>query len=187
MGYGDWIFLGILLIVAALGALLGFGKTLKFITGGIVGIIISFLLCYCFGGVIMQLPFVSGMLRDLAAHWSHIGWLTAMHLEIIIYYIALFIITMVLRIIIVLLLKGVVETKVLVMQIINRVLGAVLLSVLFFLLMFFVFQIIGWIGGGTERDFYNAVALNANAIVRPLYDWNPMNSIVIFIKGIFVR
>ena len=85
MGFGDWIFLAVLVGLVALGAMLGFGKVLKFITGGIVGILISFILCYCFGGLILELPFVHNMLADLAAHWAGVDWLNAIHLEIIIY------------------------------------------------------------------------------------------------------
>lgn len=182
MGYGDWIFLAVALGIAALGVLFGFGKILKFITGGIVGIFISFIICYCFGGVILQIPFVNEMLANLAAKWSHISFLTTIHLELIIYYVALFIITMILRIIIVRILKGIVETDVLVMRIINKVLGAALMVALGFLLMGLTFQIIDWIGGSTKIDFYNALAASANAIVRPLYDWNPMRSLGAFIK-----
>lgn len=184
MGFGDWIFLAVLLGVVVLGAMLGFGKILKFVTGGIVGIIISVFLCYCFGGVILEIPFVDQMLKDLASHWAHIGWLSAIHLEIIIYYVALFIITMVLRIIIVLILKSIVETDVIVMRVINKVLGAILMAVFGFLIMGLVFQIIGLIGGTTEANFYNSLATSANAIVRPLYDWNPMSSLVDLVRGI---
>ncbi len=181
MGFGDWIFLAVLVGLVALGAMLGFGKVLKFITGGIVGILISFILCYCFGGLILELPFVHNMLADLAAHWAGVDWLNAIHLEIIIYYIVLFLITFVLRIIIVRILKGIMETDVIVMRVLNKVFGAVLMVFLGFLLMGLIFQIIGWIGGSTEWGFYRALALNANAIVRPLYEWNPMKSLTQFV------
>lgn len=184
MGYGDWIFLAVLLIVAGLGAMLGFGKVLKFVTGGIIGVFISVLLCYCFGGMILDLPFVNQMLADLASHWSHIAILSAIHLEIIIYYIALFIITTIIRIIIVHIIKGLVETNMLLMRILNKLLGAVLLVGLMFILMGLVFQIIGWIGGTTEANFRATLAQNAGAIVRHLYDWNPMKSLTEFVSHI---
>lgn len=183
MGIGDWIFLAVLLVLVVLGALLGFGKVLKFVTGGIVGIIISIVLCYCFGGVILQLGFVSQMLTDLASHWADIDWLSAIHLEIIIYYVVLFILFTLIRIIIVRILKGVAETDVLVMRIINKLLGAVLMVAFGFLLMGLVFQIIAFIGGDTATNFSNTLATSANAIVRPLYDLNPMRSLMAFITN----
>lgn len=184
MGYGDWIFLAVLLGIAVLGSFLGFGKILKFVTGGIIGIIISIVLCYCFGGMILEIPFVDQILKDLASHWAHIEWLCTIHLEIIIYYIVLFIIITLLRIIIVRILKGIAETDVLVMRIINKVLGAALLVFIAFILMGLVFQIITFIGGETALNFYNALATNANAIVRPLFDWNPMLNLISFITEI---
>ncbi len=181
MGYGDWIFLAALLGVAALGAVLGFGKVLKFVTGGPVGVVISVILCYCFGGMILDLPFVSALLAKLASTWASVGWLNTIHLEIIIYYIVLFMLATLLRILLVRLLKGLVETDVLVMRIINKVLGAALFVVFGFLIMLSVFQVIEFIGGSVQSDFYFGLAQNANAIVRPIYDWNPMKGLTDFL------
>lgn len=185
MGYTDWIFIGVLLVVIIVGALLGFGKGLKFITGGPVGVIISIVLCYCFGGMILHIPFVQNMLVDLSAHWSHISILNTIHLEIIIYYIALFLIVTLLRIIIVRLLKNLVESDILIMRIFNKIGGALLFTALAFLVMFLVFQIIQWIGGGTAQQFERQLQMNG-CILNWLYLHNPMAGLVEMVKGIFV-
>ena len=63
----DFIFIGVAAVVAFLGWLIGFGKTLKFFTSGIFGILISVFVCYCLGGIIMNIGFVSDLLAKLAA------------------------------------------------------------------------------------------------------------------------
>ena len=176
----DWIFLGGLLICIALGALIGFGKSMKFITGGIAGIIISVLLCYMFGGLILGIPFVNQMLIKLADNWAHIGWLTKLHPEIIIYYIALFAISMILRIVIMKIFAHVMETDILLIKIINKVGGAVLVTTLAILLLLFVFQIIVWIGGNTVENFSSA--LTDSTIVKPIFENNPLAILVEMVK-----
>ena len=183
MGLGDWIFIAVFLGIAVLGAIMGLGRGLKILTGGIFGIIISVLICYCLGGIILEIPFISQLLKDLAAHWAHIDWLTKIHLEIIIYYIALFIITMLVRILLVWIIRHVVESDFIVLKILNKVGGALLLVAVGFMLMFLVFQIIGWIGGQTEISFYEKLVTNGNAILRPLYEHNPMNSLIQHVKN----
>ena len=42
----DWIAIAVVAAFILIGALVGFGKGLKFFTGGIFGIIISILVCY---------------------------------------------------------------------------------------------------------------------------------------------
>lgn len=175
MGYGDWIFLGALLLVMGLGAMLGFGKVMaSFVLNKIVRIIVAVFVCYTFGGVILGIPFVHQLLADLASHWSHIPILTKMHPEIIIYYIVLFVITLIAVFILARVLKGFSESKFLPIKILNKVGGAILLGALALVLLLFVFQIIGWIGGQSEEKFRTLLEISANAIVRPLYEHNPM-------------
>lgn len=179
MGYGDWIFLGVLLLVCGLGALLGFGKVLcMFVLNKIVRIIVAIFVCYTFGGMILGIPFVNQLLADLAANWAHIDFLTKIHPEIIIYYIALFIITMLAVWILSRILKGISEAKALPIKIINKVGGAILFAVFAFALMLLVFQIISWIGGQSAANFQNVLETNCPAILRPLYEHNPMLSLI---------
>ena len=45
----------VLILFALIGYFLGFGRSLKALTGGIVGIIIAVLVCFAFGGMLMNL------------------------------------------------------------------------------------------------------------------------------------
>lgn len=172
----DWIFIGGIIACIIVGSLFGFGHLLKFITGGIVGIFISVLICYAFGGLILDIPAINGALTDLASKWAHIKWLSAIHLEIIIYYVVLFVVSMLLRKIIVKILQHVMETDVLFLKIINKVCGAVLFTALALLIMLFVFQIINWIGGETYTNFL--LELSGSSIVKPMFVNNPLDAIV---------
>lgn len=179
MGYGDWIFLGVLLAVVLVGALLGFGKVFSvFVVNKYVRIAVAVFICYTYGGMILSIPFVSQLLIDLRSNWSHIAFLSALHLEIIIYYIVLFVLSVLLILIFSKIVKGVSETDVLPVKILNKVGGAILFGVLAFTLMFLAFQIIVWIGGNTAINFQNILAENAGKIVLPLYTHNPLLRLV---------
>ena len=69
------------IVLALLGLLFGFGKTLRFFTRGLFGVIISVFVCFTFGGMIAGIPAVSewiGMLdAKLGEAW---GFLQVIHL-----------------------------------------------------------------------------------------------------------
>ena len=176
MGLADWIFLGILAVIAVLGGFLGFGKVLDLVANKIAGWIISVVLCYCFGGMILDIPFVHTMMTDLAANWAHIDILVKMHLEIIIFYIVLFILTVLIRVLLVKIVRGVFEADNGLCKVLNKCLGVVAAVLVAFVLMFLVFQIILWIGGATAASFENSLA--GTSILLPLYHWNPMAGLI---------
>lgn len=188
MNYGDWIFLGVLLIMGGVGALVGFGKGLRLMTHGRLGIIFStiicIILCYLFGSMILDIPFVGQLLADLAAKWAHIGFFVKIRLEIIIFYVALFILMMIVFSLIILIVSRVAESDNTVIKVFNKIGGAIIFIAMAFLLTFFVFQIIHWIGNTTAANFEQTLLTNAKAIVLPLYKANPMNGLVDFIKGL---
>ena len=183
----DYIALAILVVFAAIGALVGFGKGLKFLTGGIFGIIISVVLCYIFGSMILGIPFVNDLLTKLAESIG--GWSIAVT---VIYYIVLFVIFTLLRILV----RKVAEADVLVMKIINRILGAVLLAAFGILLGLLALQIIYWVQvseaglGEIYTNWMMSESGEPSAIVGALYLKNPLsaladyfNQIVEMIKG----
>lgn len=184
MGYGDWIFLGVLLVMALLGVIVGFGKGLSFFAGKVTRVIVAVILCYFFGGVILKIPFVSTMLEELASKWAHIGFLAKIHLELIIYYIVLALIFMLLLFLTVKLIDRITDSDVPVINVVNRIGGALLFVAAAFVIILLVFQIIMWIGGNTAESFYNSLAANANCIVRPIYEHNPASGIVNFVKDL---
>lgn len=175
MGYGDWIFVGALLIVAILGAMFGFGKVFSlFVLNKLVRIIIAVFVCYTFGGMILSIPFVNQLLADIAVNWADINILTKIHFEIILYYIVLFTVTMIIIFILSRVIRSISESQFLPIKILNKACGAILLCALAFVLMLLVFHIISLIGGETAKSLLVSLQTDANAIVRPLYENNPM-------------
>lgn len=175
----DWIALGIIVVFAAIGALIGFGRGLKFLTGGIFGIIISVVLCYIFGSMILGVPFVNDLLTKLAESIG--GWSIVVT---VIYYVVLFILFTLIRILIVKIIRKVAEADVLIMKIINRVFGAILMAAFGVLLGMLALQIIYWVQTNPDSlgDIYvnwmmNAETSDPSAIVGALYVNNPLSAL----------
>ncbi len=175
----DWIALGIIVVFAAIGALIGFGRGLKFLTGGIFGIIISVVLCYIFGSMILGVPFVNDLLTKLAESIG--GWSIVVT---VIYYVVLFILFTLIRILIVKIIRKVAEADVLIMKIINRVFGAILMAAFGVLLGMLALQIIYWVQTNPDSlgDIYvnwmmNAETGDPSAIVGALYVNNPLSAL----------
>lgn len=186
MTNADWIALALIAGFALIGAVAGFGKGLKLFTGGIFGIVISAFICYCVGGFILELQFVKDLLTKLAGYWTDkdnffLDFLTKIHLEIIIYYIVLFLVVQIVRKLLVMVLKNAVEIKFLPMQILNKVLGVALFVGMMVLLTLVVFQIIYWVGGSTADSV--RAAFDGSALkLGELFENNPLNSIVEQVK-----
>ncbi len=175
----DWIALGIIVVFAAIGALIGFGRGLKFLTGGIFGIIISVVLCYIFGSMILGVPFVNDLLTKLAESIG--GWSIVVT---VIYYVVLFILFTLIRILIVKIIRKVAEADVLIMKIINKVFGAILMAAFGVLLGMLALQIIYWVQTNPDslEDIYvnwmmNAETSDPSAIVGALYVNNPLSAL----------
>ncbi len=175
----DWIALGIIVVFAAIGALIGFGRGLKFLTGGIFGIIISVVLCYIFGSMILGVPFVNDLLTKLAESIG--GWSIVVT---VIYYVVLFILFTLIRILIVKIIRKVAEADVLIMKIINKVFGAILMAAFGVLLGMLALQIIYWVQANPDSlvDIYvnwmmNAETGDLSAIVGALYVNNPLSAL----------
>ncbi len=175
----DWIALGIIVVFAAIGALIGFGRGLKFLTGGIFGIIISVVLCYIFGSMILGVPFVNDLLTKLAESIG--GWSIVVT---VIYCVVLFILFTLIRILIVKIIRKVAEADVLIMKIINKVFGAILMAAFGVLLGMLALQIIYWVQANPDSlvDIYvnwmmNAETGDPSAIVGALYVNNPLSAL----------
>lgn len=173
MSTPDLVFLGIMLVSLLLGAILGFGKVFGMVVlNKFTRVALAIFVCYSFGGMILGIPFVNQLLVDLSAYWADVNILNTIHLEIIIYYVALFLLTMLVLLIIARIVKGISEADVLPVKILNKVGGAVVLAAGVLLLMLVVFQIIYMIGGSTAESF--AEKLSQSTIMMPLYENNPL-------------
>lgn len=165
--------------LAGLGIFVGFGKTLEFFTKGIFGFIISVLFCAAFGGLIAAIgPVADGinwLNERLGEAWS---FLATIHLATIIYYVLLFVIVQLLRLLIVKCISHIFSLDVFPMRIINRALGAVLMVAAVFMLLLLVFAIIA-VFGDTESVQGFAQSLNGT-FLGTLYEHNPIRLDAIF-------
>lgn len=182
----DWVALIIIAVSVLLGLLLGFGKGLKFFTSGIFGIIISVFVCYCLGGLILKLGFVQELLIKFRSLWAtksggFYKFLDTIRVDIIVYYIALFFIVQILRIIIVGVLKGIAEADNKPLRIINKILGAAFFTAVIVLLGLTVLQIITWMGGSAYQSVQSKLAGSALKLDKLLVN-NPLLSIPKIIK-----
>ncbi|MDE7453031.1 MAG: hypothetical protein K2N22_01330 [Clostridia bacterium] len=184
----DWIAIAAVAVFIVLGALAGFGKGLKFFTSGIFGIIISIVVCYLIGGMVLKLPFVQTLLGKFIAALTDknnfCNFLLKIHIEIVVYYIVLLIVVSALRVLIVYLLKFILEIKAPAFKVINRILGALLFIVVLLLLTLFVFQIIYWIGGSTYDGFHQKLAGSFFRLDK-LLEANPLASLPQWFKENF--
>ena len=156
------VLVGCILFVL-IGAMVGFGKGLKFFTSGIFGIIISAFVCYLIFGFVLNW----GVVGDLLAKF---------HIDKIVLAVVLFIIIQIIRVIIVKIIKGIVEIDNILFKIINKILGAAFMFVVALAILLIVFQIVAWIGGDTAANFAEQLK---DSVFRldDLFANNPLNAI----------
>lgn len=187
MQIADWIALGVILVAAIIGLLLGFGKCLKLFTGGIVGIIISLVVTYFLMGIVSSWGFVKDIMAafDQALVDNGSGFcnfLNSIGIESIVLAIALFIIVQLLRIFIVNIIKGISESDNTVVRVINKVFGMIFSLAFFFMLVLLIFQIIYMIGGDTAANFSSSLSGKLN--IGWLFEHNPLRDIAdIWLNG----
>lgn len=174
----DWIAIVLIAFFCLLGILCGFGRGLAFFTKGIFGIIIAVFVCYTFGGVIYNLGFVQTMLNGLVTAMTNSGggfaqFLISIHIELIVYYVALFILTLIIRLIIVIAIRNVAEMNNPFMKVINKTLGMVFFVAVLVVLTLVVFQIIAAIGGDTSANFF-AKLEGSKLRLDAIYEMNPL-------------
>lgn len=141
----DAITIIVAIVLAGLGMMVGFGRTLRFFTDGVFGFIISIVFCFAFGGLIASIgPIAEGISwlnRWLGGIWS---FFSTIRLATIIYYVVLFLLVQLLRSLIVFALEKLFSIDILVMRILNSILGAILMVVVVLILLLLVFAIFEW-------------------------------------------
>lgn len=177
----DWVAVGAVALFLIIGVIVGFGKGLKFFTSGVFGVLISIFVCYCIGGLILQLEFVQTLLGKLVAAMEDKGgfcdFLIDIHIELIVYYVALFAVVQIVRVIIVAILKNIAEINNIVFKIINKIFGAALFLCALAVIVLIVFQIISIIGGNTSDNF-SALLEGSVFKLDKLYANNPLLSLI---------
>lgn len=169
----DSVTLIVAIALFGLGLALGFGRVLKFFTKGIFGFVLSVFLCVTFGGMIAGIPAVNGWIASLneklGQAWSFFG---TIRLATVLYYVVLFFVVQLLRIIVVKCVAGLFEADVLPVRILNKVLGAALAVAAVLLLVLLVFAVIGAFDGTSFVQGFED-ALNGSFLGR-LYESNPV-------------
>ena len=173
----DVITVIVAIVLALLGLLFGFGKTLRFFTKGIFGVVISVFVCATFGGMIAGISavaeWIGALNTKLGQSWS---FLETIHLATVIYYVVLFFAVQIVRIIIVKCVAGVFEVDVLPMRIVNKLLGmalAVAAVLLLTLLVFAVFRTM------QDTSFVQNILSKINGtFLGSLYENNPVKFVV---------
>jgi len=169
----DIIFIAVLLGIAALGAILGFGRSLKLTTKGVFGIILSVVLCVMFGGALLATNSVGGLVASgndyFRGVWFFFG---VIRLATILYFIVLFFVFQILRIVIVSIIKRVSEIDKKAVKVVNKVGGAIFLATFAFALCLCV------LAGMRLFEQTDAVASALNnmqdTFLYTLYRYNPI-------------
>lgn len=143
MQIADIIFIIVAVALVILGYLRGFGKSLKTFTGGVVGIIISIFVCIAFGGMILGTELVSGgvsRLNDiLVSKWEFLGQIK---MAVVIFYIGMFLVVQVLRIVIVKIVVSIFEADNKVMKVVNKAFGMIFAPAITFVFLLLVLSVI---------------------------------------------
>ena len=168
MGTIDAVTIIVAVLLAGLGLVVGFGRTLKFFTKGIFGIVLSVFVCATFGGMVQGIPAVAEWLGGLNASLGDAwGFLETIRFATVIFYIVFFVVVQILRILIVKFIVSIFSIDVLAMRIVNRVLGMVLMVAAVLLLTLLVFALIRAFGGDISASL-------EGSFLGTLYHNNPV-------------
>lgn len=186
----DWIAIAVLVVALGLGALLGLGKWLKFFTSGVFGVIISIIICYFIGGGILQLGFVQELLAKFASLWADKGGfgyslLTKIHLEVIVYYVVLFVLVQIVRVLLVKIIQKGLEADVKPIKVVNRILGAVFAFAIVFFIGLLILWIVAWVGGDAAASW--EAYFEKSGFMGALYRNNPIAGIGDYIAKYFPK
>ncbi|MCM1130180.1 MAG: hypothetical protein NC310_01175 [Roseburia sp.] len=143
----DYILILVVLGVALVGVLLGFGKGIKILTKGIIGILISIVNCYFLFGMVIHIGFVKDFMNIIvngltnASNWF-CNFLLLIRIEMVTVAVLLFAVVMIIRKIIIAIIANIVESDHVVFRVINKSLGALLSVVAFVIVALIVLQIV---------------------------------------------
>ncbi|MBQ9485903.1 MAG: hypothetical protein IJU83_03595 [Clostridia bacterium] len=176
----DLVVIGAIAFCIIVGAIVGFGKELRFFTSGVFGKIISVVVCYFLYGIVLNWSFVQVLMLKLTTALSENGsWicniLLSIRIDLIAFGVVLFAAVQILRSLVVAIISHVFEINNKFISVINRLLGVVLLAAFVVIFALVAFQIIAWTSG-VDGAFYQS--LNGSAFkLDEVFRNNPVNSI----------
>lgn len=173
----DFIAISLVIVVAFIGYKTGVGNVLKFATGGIVGKIISVIVCYFIYGFILELPFVQNLL-DAFVNWiassdsSFVKLLLYIRIDMIAYFAVLFLLVQLARKLVISMLGAIFSLA----PAVDKTLGVALNLAFISAVVLIVFQLSFWILGADGGLF---PLLDGSLLgLDKLYVNNPLNSII---------
>jgi uncharacterized membrane protein required for colicin V production len=158
----DYVAVGLILVCAIVGWLLGFGKQLKILTSGVAGVIISCVFCYFLIGIVTALPFVETGMQKFVGFLTAKGngfcdFLINIRIEVICTAVILFAVVQILRMIIVAIIAKGLESENKVVMVINKSLGILLAVVVCVILCLIAMQISSLAVGVEKNVFYQSL------------------------------
>ncbi len=182
----DFVAIGVILLFTVIGVISGFGKGLKFFTGGIFGKIISVVACYFLFGIVLDWGFVQDlMLRFVNFLTEKDNFfcfiLLKVRIDLIGLLVALFFVVLLLKRLVIFLVCKFFEIDNRFMNVLNKFLGAVLYLLAMIVLVLLIFQLISIIGGKLEANLLAHLSESIFGLDK-LYLDNPLLSIIKSIK-----
>lgn len=174
MNIVDIVTIVVLIFSLILGLARGFGKSLKTFTKGIFGIIISVFVVLSLGGMIANIPFVGEFItkinNSIAARSEFIGKLK---LGIWVYYLILFFVAQLARVLIVKVVVDIFQADNQVMRSVNKILGATFAPAAVFM---FVLLVLALFKSFESLNFVKAILSELeDSYLLILYANNPIN------------
>jgi hypothetical protein len=182
----DVIALIALVVAALVGYFFGFGRTLKWFTGGIVGIVIAVVACIMLGGIFQNIGFVQNFILNIndraAGVWGGFGQNFLRHFAgQLAFYAIMFLVVMLIKIILVRVVKKLMQSENGAMKILNKVLGVVFMAGFVSALILVILAGIKTLGVADEYGlytadtFFNGLINNlGDGVLRTVFDNNPI-------------
>lgn len=177
MVIADFVAISLVIVFAFIGYKIGVGRVLKFATGGIIGKIISVVVCYFIYGFVLEIPFVKSLLEAFV-NWisssdsSFVKLLLYIRIDMIAYFAVLFFLVQIARKIVIALLGKIFSLA----PVIDKTFGIVINLAFIVAIVLIVFQISYWVLGADGGLF---PLLDGSLLgLDKLYLQNPLNSII---------
>ncbi len=181
------IFIAIFIITFLLGFFGGFGKVLTFASKGLLGTIVSIIICYNIFGLVSSIGFINQLLtsfRDLLIANPNFFTkvLLIIRIDMIALAVALYFIIKLLIWLLAKLIESIMEADNIVVKIINKVLGVIGAWALTLMAIFLIFQILSIIPivNSAVEGALSTTFLRLDV----LYNINPLNAIIDLLFGI---
>lgn len=164
----------VLIIIALGGYAMGFGKSLKAITGGPMGFIISFFVCVAFGGTLQNISLIAKFIAHINTittdFWSFLSYLKLGHVA---FYVILFVVVQIARAIVVNTIAKIDYNQNKVIMYINNFLGGALCLAFFSGIVLLAFAVMSLLD---DTSFIqNILNKISNSYLFVIYQNNPIS------------